>query len=67
MGPIAESELLNILKGEGLTLCATHEGSDDILNNTGKVIEHLQKLGCKHTAYASVSRRGRFLEAGARR
>jgi len=51
MGPIDEAELLKILKGEGLTLCATHEASNDILDNTEKVIDHLQKLGCKHTAY----------------
>jgi len=51
MGPIEEAELVKILKGEGLVLCATHEASNDILDNTAKVIEHLQKLGCKHTAY----------------
>jgi sugar phosphate isomerase/epimerase len=51
MGPIEEAELLKILKGEGLTLCATHEASNDILDNTEKVIDHLHQLGCKHTAY----------------
>jgi sugar phosphate isomerase/epimerase len=51
MGPIDEAELLKILQGEGLTLCATHEPGSVILNETGKVIERLRKLGCKYTAY----------------
>ncbi len=51
MGPIAEEELNRILDGEGLVCCATHEGSDLILNETGKVIERLHKLRCSHTAY----------------
>lgn len=51
MGPIPEAELLKILKGEDLTLCATHEDSNVILDEVGKVIDRLQKLGCKYTAY----------------
>jgi sugar phosphate isomerase/epimerase len=51
MGPIAEEELNKILDGEGLVCCATHESGDSILNHTGKVIERLQKLRCKFTAY----------------
>ncbi len=31
MGPIAESELMTILNGEGLKLCATHEPSGQVL------------------------------------
>lgn len=51
MGPIAEEELNQILEGEGLKCVATHEPSDVILNETEKVIERLDKLNCKLTAY----------------
>jgi sugar phosphate isomerase/epimerase len=51
LGPIDDAELLKMLKGEGLTLCATHEPSDEIRKNVDKVIDHLQKLNCKYTAY----------------
>ncbi len=51
MGPIPEDELTSILDGEGLVCCATHEGSEGILNNPEKVVERLQKLRCKYTAY----------------
>lgn len=51
MGPIEESELLKILDGEGLTLCATHEPGPMIVDEPEKVIERLDKLNCKHTAY----------------
>lgn len=51
MGPIAEEELVKILKGEGLTCCATHESGDTILNDVQKVIDRLNKLNCKITAY----------------
>src|SRR5208283_1385186 len=32
LGPISESELVAILKGEGLVCCATHEDGNMILN-----------------------------------
>jgi sugar phosphate isomerase/epimerase len=51
MGPIDEAELVKMLKEEGLTLCATHEPSNVILDETDKVIERLYKLDCKYTAY----------------
>lgn len=51
VGPIPEEEIVAIMKGEGLTICATHEPSDVILDQTEKVIERLQKLGCALTAY----------------
>lgn len=51
MGPIEESELVAICQGEGLTICATHEPGDIILNTPEKVVERLSKLGCKYTAY----------------
>jgi sugar phosphate isomerase/epimerase len=51
IGPIEESELLQILQGEGLTLCATHEGAQSIIDNPHKVVERLQSLKCTYTAY----------------
>lgn len=51
MGPIPEAELVAILEGEGLTCCATHEPSDVILKSPEKIVERLQKLRCKITAY----------------
>ena len=51
LGPISEEDLVKILQDTGLVCCATHEPSDDILNTPEKVVERLQKLGCKYTAY----------------
>lgn len=51
MGPIDEAELSRMLAGEGLVCCATHESPDKILNETNVVIERLQKLNCRYTAY----------------
>ncbi len=51
MGPIPEEELNTILDGEGLVCCATHEDGDAIRHDTAKVIDRLEKLRCKLTAY----------------
>jgi sugar phosphate isomerase/epimerase len=51
LGPIDDKELLRMLAGEGLTCCATHESSTEILDEVDKVIDHLQQLGCRYTAY----------------
>lgn len=51
MGPIEESEMVKILDGEGLVCCATHEPGADIVDNIQKVIDRLNALGCKYTAY----------------
>ncbi len=51
MGPIPEEELMRIVDGEGITLCATHESSAKILDEPEAVIERLQKLRCTLTAY----------------
>jgi len=51
MGPIGEAELKRMLDGEGLICCATHENGEKILNETDWVIERLQKLNCRYTAY----------------
>ncbi len=51
MGPIDEDELVKIVDGEGITICATHEPAESILNEPEKVIERLGKLNCSLTAY----------------
>ena len=51
LGPIDENELLNILDSEGLTLCATHEPAQTILEEPERVVERLDKLNCPLTAY----------------
>ncbi len=51
VGPIREEDLNAILDGEGLVCCATHEPSDVVLDNPDAVIERLNKLRCKLTAY----------------
>ena len=51
MGPIEEGELVKILASEGLVCAATHEGSNDILDDPAKIVDRLGKLNCKYTAY----------------
>jgi sugar phosphate isomerase/epimerase len=50
MGKIDPKELAGILRGEGLTCCATHIGVDRMRNETAAVIEEHQMWGCKYTA-----------------
>jgi sugar phosphate isomerase/epimerase len=51
MAAIEESELCRILEGEGLVCAATHESPDLILDQPQRIVERLDKLGCKYTAY----------------
>ncbi|MFA4944149.1 MAG: sugar phosphate isomerase/epimerase [Lentisphaeria bacterium] len=51
VGPIPEAEIVKMLVGEGLTLCATHENAQTILDQPQAVVEKLKKLNCRYTAY----------------
>lgn len=51
VGPIPEEEIVKIVKGEGLQICATHENGKVIVEETQKVIDRLGKLGTPYTAY----------------
>ena len=51
MGPIPEDELARIFDGEGLTCCATHEPGDNIISQPEAIVERLEKLNCRYTAY----------------
>jgi len=48
---IAPEEIRNILNGEGITICATHESGDLIRNTPLAVVERLKTMGVVHTAY----------------
>lgn len=50
---LPEAELVAIFRGEGLTICATHEPGKKILDETEAVIDRLHALGCRYTAYPS--------------
>ena len=50
LGPIPEADLVALCRDNNLTLCAAHHSIGDILDDTEKTIENLQKLNCKHTA-----------------
>ncbi|MFI5357713.1 MAG: sugar phosphate isomerase/epimerase family protein [Opitutales bacterium] len=51
VGPVPVEELVSILTGEGLRICASHEPSQEILDEPERVVERLHQLGCKLTAY----------------
>jgi sugar phosphate isomerase/epimerase len=51
LGPISPEEIVRIMAGEGLTICATHEPGAVILDQPEKAVANLQKLGCRLTAY----------------
>ncbi len=50
LGPIENAALLQLAKDNGLTICATHESLDAIINTPEKVIDKLNALECPHTA-----------------
>lgn len=51
LGPIAESELVAICRGEGLTICSTHEPPATLLDEPEAVIERMGRLGTRIAAY----------------
>lgn len=50
MGKIDPKELATILRGEGLSCCATHLGFDRMKNETQAVIEEHKMWGCQYPA-----------------
>lgn len=48
---ISELEMLALCRDNGLTICATHEPADMILESPAKVVDRLRALECKYTAY----------------
>jgi sugar phosphate isomerase/epimerase len=51
LGAISDRELNLILDDNGLTCCGTHERGANILNRPEQVVERLNTLRCKITAY----------------
>jgi sugar phosphate isomerase/epimerase len=51
IGPIDERDIVRICADEGLVICATHEPGSAIIDETDKVIDRLQRLGTRYTAY----------------
>ena len=51
VGPIPPEEILKIVTGEGLTICATHESGELLFNEPERVVDKLRTLGCRLTAY----------------
>lgn len=51
VGPIPEEEIVRICKDEGVVICATHESGETIINKPETIIERLDKLDCRFTAY----------------
>ncbi len=49
--PMSEDELAGLCAEKGLVVCASHESTDDILNNPARVIEHLEEFGCRYAVY----------------
>ena len=50
IGPINPREIKKMCDDIGLTICATHEPNEKIINNTDLVIEKLNTLNCSYTA-----------------
>jgi sugar phosphate isomerase/epimerase len=50
LGKIDASELAGILRGEGLTCCATHISLGRMRDETAKVIDELHLWNCRYTA-----------------
>jgi len=48
---VSPVEAKKVFDAAGLTVCATHEGSDLILKTPEQAIERLHQIGTKHTAY----------------
>ena len=48
---MTEEEIAAVCAENGLTICATHENGETILNEPEKIVERLNKLGTKYTAY----------------
>ena len=51
IGPIPTAEIVRIMAGEGLTICATHEPSAVVLDQPERAVARLQELACRLTAY----------------
>lgn len=54
LGKIDLKELRNITDGEGLEVAATHIGFDEMRDETQRVVDEHNTLGCKHAAIGGM-------------
>jgi len=54
VGPIEKKELRKILDGEGLVCAATHIGFNEMRDETERVVEEHEILGCKYPAIGGM-------------
>jgi sugar phosphate isomerase/epimerase len=54
LAPMDPKELRRICDGEGLTICATHIGYEEMRDQPEKVIEEHKILGCQHPAIGGL-------------
>lgn len=50
-GPFPEADVVKALDDEGVTVCATHEPGRVILDEPERVVDRLNALGCRYTAF----------------
>jgi len=51
VGPFPEGDIARALNDEGVVACATHEPGAAILDEPRRVVERLNALGCRYTAF----------------
>jgi sugar phosphate isomerase/epimerase len=49
--PLAPARIRQLAEGAGLAICATHEPSQEIVDEPRRVADRLSELGCRFTAY----------------
>jgi sugar phosphate isomerase/epimerase len=54
LGPIGTGELKKILDGEGLAVCATHAGFEQLRDDLDAVVEEHEALGCRYVAIGGL-------------
>ena len=58
LGPIDPKELASILRGEGLTCCATHTTVERLNNDTERFVEEHKLWNCRYTAIGGFFPKG---------
>ena len=55
LGPIPTSEVAKMVRDAGLTVVATHVGWKELMDETERVIEEHNLLGCRHVAIGGLA------------
>ena len=51
--PISEREIASLCAEKGLVINSSHENSELVISDPGKIVENLEAFGCRYTAYPS--------------